>query len=631
MGSYGWAGTVLNIDLTSGSVLKEALTANFARKYLGASGFNSIRLFELVGSEVEALSPENVLMVGTGPLCGTLFPGSARITITAKSPVTDIFGDSNMGGFFAAELKFAGYDQIVIRGQASHPVYLWIDDDNVELKDASHLWGKSTWETAKGIQEECKDPDTKVICIGPAGENLVRIANVMSPPRRSAGRSGMGAVMGSKNLKAIAVRGSGEVAIAHPREFIQACHEARDNIASKYHGYKLFHELGTPGILDRSAPAGQLGVRNYQSHVFPNWESLSGRRLKEEFGTSMMSCSACHVACNAHHSVKDGEFAGTYGSGPELALTGSAVKWDIDNLPAILKMNQLFNQYGVDIHGARGIIGWAMECYQRGILTDEDFDGKPLRWGDYHAVIEMIPRIARREGFGRIIAEGDKRAARLLGRGSEKYLYHVKGYSFVPDDPRADKFYGLAALTSTRGGDHLKAATPQMRHFLAETETGKAMASDPEILYARTAKGKGMAIKWFEDAAAVHHACGVCVRTGASLQILTEALSAATGIDFSQNELLEAGERIFNVQKAFNSRLGLTREDDNYSVPEKFTDEPIADGDCAGQVLERDMMLDEYYMTRGWDMPSGLQTRQKLEQLGLGEIADELEKAGDLR
>lgn len=265
----GWAGTILNVNLATDRVEKEPLSLAFARKYLGASGFNAVKLFELVRPEVDALSPENVLMFATGPFVGTLFPGCVRTTVTAKSPLTDVLGHAGFAGAFGPELKFAGYDQVVISGKAEHPVYLWIDDDEVELRDASNLWGKSTWEAASLIREELGDPDVKVACIGQAGENLVRFASVIVPQARAAGRSGMGAVMGSKNLKAIAVRGSKDISIARPGEFLQICREAREYIPEKHPHYAVHHEFGAPGYMNALAPAGIIGDRNFQRTVIP--------------------------------------------------------------------------------------------------------------------------------------------------------------------------------------------------------------------------------------------------------------------------------------------------------------------------------------------------------------------------
>lgn len=628
------AGIVLKIDLTDSEIKKEPLSPAFARKYLGASGFNSAKLFELVKPEVEALSPANVLMFGVGPLSGTLAPGSSRLTVTAKSPLTDIFGDSNMGGSFATELKFAGYDQIVILGKAKSPVYLWIDDDEVELRDASHLWGKSTWEAARIIKEDVDDPALQVVCIGQAGENLVRFANIISPTKRAAGLGGMGAVMGSKGLKAVAVRGSKDITVARPDDFIKTCSDMCEYVINKHPYYANDCELGTPGLMEMLAPTGVVGVRNFQKNLLANWKAISGKTFVRDFGTAKKSCPTCFIACSHFHSVKSGEFAGVYGEGPEFGLTEMGLRCEIDNMPALLKIHELFNQYGIDCISAQQMISWAMECYQRGILTREDFDGNPLSFGNYHACIEMIPKIAGREGLGSLLAEGEKRAPLLVEKGSEKFMYHVKGQAIIVRDPRANKEFGLQFLTSTRGADHLKGIF-RMISVLKESSIGNKLWGDSKAVGQDKSKGTGMvtevAVKWCEDMMATVNASGMCMRTPGSVQLLARALSSATGVDFTENELLVIGERIFNIQKAFNSRQGLTRSDDNFSTPEKFTLEPVREGMCKGSVFERDMMLDKYYKTREWDQQTGLQTKKKLCDLELEEVAAELGKVGAIR
>ncbi len=628
---YGWAGAILNVDLTRGKIEKEELDPAFASKYLGASGFNSARLFDLVKAEMDALSPENVLMVGVGPLSGTLAPGSARMTVAAKSPLTDIFGDSNAGGFFASELKYAGYDQIVVSGKSEHPVYLWIDDDRTELRDASHLWGKSTWDTAKLIKEELGDYEIEVMCIGQAGENLVRFANIIIPLTHAFGRTGMGAVMGSKNLKAIAVRGTKDIAIARPQEFLKACKETREyNITNRASNYTLFHNLGTPGLIEDVMLTEMAGVKNHSRSLFPNWEAISGRRFKKDFATPMRACSGCHVACHTFYNVRSGEFAGTYGGGPEFAtLGGFGLRCYNDNLPSILKLHGLFNQYGMDVLSGAGAYARVMDCYEQGILSENDLDGIPMTWGNYNAMIEMTHKVAKREGFGNIIAEGEKRFPELVGKGSEQFTYHSKGLGLITIDPRANGFQGAAYCVATRGCDHLKTYYGWWK--MRETDIGKKLNRDPEVRDASNPKGKGIQIKWAEDIAAVVNACGVCHRTVAIIQLIASMLSSATGVDFDTGELLQAGARIYNIQKAFNSRLGITRKDDNYSVPEKFTQEPLHEGKCKGSVLDLNVILDDYYKVRGWDQETGLQTRATLEELGLEQIADELEKVNAIK
>ena len=624
--NFGWAGSVLEVDLTAGSARQQALSKAFAREYLGGSGFNSARLFELLQPGVEPLSRENVLMFGVGTLTGTLAPGSARLTVTAKSPLTDIFGDSNMGGHWSTELKFAGYDQLLFFGKAARPTYLWIDNGMVDLRDAGHLWGLSTWETARRIREDVEDPFAQVICIGPAGENLVRVANIMCPTKRAAGRAGMGAVMGSKNLKAIAVRGGTDIEIAHPKEFLKACMEIRQTLVNSYPHYESLRTYGTPGYYDPFYSAGVIGVKNYQQNTFQGWAALSREVLKRDFYKAMRACASCPIACGPFHSVTSGEFAGTYGEGPEYADQQLMLLMGCDNPAAMLKYQEICNQEGLDVYGVGCQIAWAMECYEKGILTEEDFEGRPLSFGDYEAVLEAVPKIARRRAFGAVLGEGPKRAPELVGKGSEQFMYHVKGQAPVMEDSRAHKVYGLQNLTGTRGADHLKGNIIHMRFLLRDTEIGKALSGDLGALDVRNTDGVGEMVKWGEDLTQVVDSLGVCTRTGGSIDLLVAALCSATGLDFPKEELLSIGERIFNLQKAFNAREGLTREDDNFSVPTKFLHEPVRDGPCRGSVLERDLLLDDYYEAREWDVGTGLQTREKLVGLGLGHVAEELNR-----
>ena len=636
---YGWAGTILNVNLTGSEVEKEPLSLEFAEKYLGGIGFNAARLFDLVKPGVDALSPENVIMFGVGPLAGTLYPGNTRLTVTAKSPLTDIFGSTNVGGSFGAEMKYAGYDQIAVFGKSEKPVYLWIDDDEVEIRDASHLWGKSTWEAGMRIKEELGDPDIQVLTIGPAGEKLVRFACVINPPRGAAGRTGMGAVMGSKNLKAVAVRGTKGVKVARPEELFRICRESTIYGRTEPR-YEVLRRGGSPHWMDFLAPIGACGVKNYSKALFPNWTAVAGDKFRPGAGYSVRkrACFSCPVGCGGFFNIREGEFGQTFGRVPEYGATFISQSCDFDNIPAILKFQELCDQYGMDVVSAGQIISWAMDCYSRGILTQEDCDGIPLEWGNYAAVIELTPKIAKREGFGDLIAEGEKRAPQRLGRGSEKFMYHVKGMSPVIEDPRTNKLFGFAYYTAPRGADHLSSNTLWARDLVRDNDLGRETFAKLEKWGTRTTakheesvEGMGESVVICENITAIINSAEVCTRTGGSFEYIAKALSAATGIDFSEEKIIKMGERIFNMEKAFNSREGLTRKDDNFSVPEKFTKEPVAEGPYKGDVLNLELLLDEYYRARGWDPETGLQTRAKLEELGLDHIILELEKANAVK
>lgn len=653
--SHGWAGTILDVDLARGKIERQQLSTHFAEKYIGGIGFNAAKLFDLVRPKTDALSPENAITVSVGPLAGTLYPGSTRFTISAKSPLTDAFGSTNCGGFLGAELKSAGYDQIAISGKAEKPVYLWVDDEEVQIRDATHLWGMSTWETGRRIREEHGDPEIPMLVIGPAGENLVRFASVISPPRGAGGRGGMGAVMGSKNLKAIAVRGTNDVTMARPEEFFAICKDS--TIFGRGEGrYKYLRGGGSSWWTELGAKAGTLGVRNYSKALFPGYTDVSGEKFEpgKELTVRKRACFSCPVGCGGFSNVRAGEFQGTFGPTPENGMTSISAKCDFASAPAILEMQRLFDEYGIDALSGGYMLSWAMDCYGRGILGKEDCDGISLDWGNYVGCIELIPKIARREGLGGLLAEGEKRAPQKLGKGSEKLMYHVKGMAIPSPDPRSSKFFALGCVTSPRGSDHLTANVTWVPDLLRKADSagsdfwkagrGIAEAYVPylgenpfanrekwEVPLAvnreRTLQGMGEALKVCEDISAIINALEVCTRSGGSLEFMAKALSAATGVDFGIGELLEAGERIFNMEKAFNAREGMSRKDDNFSVPEKFIADPVADGPHKGDTFSAlDRALDDYYRARGWDPETGLQTKALLERLGLGQVIQQLEK-----
>jgi len=635
---HGWAGASLNVDLTRKKIEKDQISPEFAEKYLGGIGFNAARLLDLVRPKVDALSPENVVILGVGPLAGTLYPGSSRLTMTAKSPLTDVFGSANIGGYFGAELKYAGYDQIIASGKSEKPVYLCIDDDEVQLRDASHLWGISAWEVAMRIKEELENYEMQVLAIGQAGENLVRFANVQNPPRGAAGRAGFGALMGSKNLKAIAVRGTKAVKVAQPDKFFDVCRESTVFGRSEPR-YEALRGGGSPMWLDFLAgQMGACGGKNFRETEFPNWTAVSGERFRAggEFTVRKRACFSCPVGCAGFFNIKSGEFEHTFGRTPEFGMTMISLFCDFTNVPAILKMQTLFDEYGMDVMSGGGIFSWAMDCYSRGILTKEDCDGIPLEWGNYDAIIELIPKIAMREGFGNLLAEGEKRAPQKLGRGSEKFMHHIKGMAPGIQEPRVSKLFCLAWRTASRGGDHLAANVTWVPDLVRDSDLQKETFGN-QISWGGTRKrdesveGMGDMVKVCEDISAIINSAETCVRTGGSFELIAKALSAATGIEFSVEKLLMTGDRIFNIQKTFNAREGLGRKDDDFSVPEKFA-EPIAEGRYKGAVFpDLDQRLDEYYRARGWDQKTGFQTRAKLKELGLDHVAQELEKVNAIR
>jgi aldehyde:ferredoxin oxidoreductase len=622
------------VDLSSRQVCETPLEAEWARHYLGGAGFNARRLIDLVPMDADPLGPGNVLMIGAGPLVGTFSPaGSGRFTITSKSPQSGIFGDAAMGGFFAAEMKFAGYDQIVFTGCSEKPVYVYLEDDQVSIRDASHLWGQDTWQTQRLLFKELQDEKVQIVCIGPAGERRVRFANVMHMLKHAAGRSGMGAVMGSKNLKAVVARGRRGVKIARPKEFLEASREAYSLITSAPF-YKNRSEYGTPLNMEALNEIGGVPVKNFQRSTWEEAWKVGGVRLKEEYSVKMLACFACPIHCTHYYTVKDGPYQGLYGHGPDYGLTGVfGPRCMISDLDALLKIDNLVNRYGMDSISACQMIAWAMDCFERGIFTSADFDGLEVRWGDPNVVIKLIEKIASRSGVGDVLAEGESRAPALMGRGSDRYMYHVKGLALSAEEPRSVKGFSFAYLTSTRGADHLKGST--IFDVGSQAAAAERMFGIREIADPLSLVGKGIATKFGEDFNTLVDCIGQCKSATMNIigyekspLVLSKLVSSATGVDFTPQELMTVGERVYHVEKAFNTLLGLTRKEDDFSPSEKFTKEPLMDGPGKGMVFERDAMLDEYYRARGWDVKTGLVPKAKYDELGLSDIGDRLAEKG---
>lgn len=632
----GWQGTILRVDLSQGKVTEEPLNKDLAHKYVGGRGLNSRVLWEELPPGVDPLGPENKIIIGVGPCNGTIVPGSQRFTVTFKSPLNGMFGDSNSGGSFGAELKYAGYDMVIIQGQAPKPVYLWIDDDQVELKPAGHLWGKTIRETRRAIESEIGDPDISTITIGPAGENLVRFACAIADLGRALGRTGAGAVFGSKRLKALAVRGTKGVRVANTETLEEA-------VRKTYEGWGKHTEqflegrrrLGPSASWARYDHYGMLGAKNFQQGTFEGWKSMMAHF--EEYTLKLKACFSCPAGCDHMYIVSKGPYAGTYGDGLELVqpmVFGPAV--GAKDLDIVLKASTVCDGLGVDMMDMAGIIGFAMECFQRGILTAEDTGGLKLEWGSAEAILKLIEMTALREGIGDIFAEGVKKASETIGRGSEECAMQAKNQTLVQRDPRASKGWALAYAVSTRGPCHVRAnmleSYPAWVWDIATQEIHKKYKDSTNLL---VEEGKPELLKWHEDLSAFKNSMEICLFSlyqamfsVSTLQILAQFYNSVTGLSIDERELLRIGERIVNIERAFNIREGLTRADD--TLPDRMLKEPLPDGPAKGQVVNLKPMLDEYYGFRGWDKGSGFPSREKLLELELDDVADELERMGKL-
>jgi aldehyde:ferredoxin oxidoreductase len=605
----------LILDLTSRNSSVEAIDDEILENFIGGRGINSHYLLKSETHRHDALSPENCLVIGTGPCNGTEIPGSSRFTISARSPLTGFIGDSNSGASFGAEIKYAGYDQVIIRGCSEEPVYVLVDDDRVEIKNARYLWGQETDVTQDAIRRELRDPTLEVICIGPAGENLVRFASIIGGFENASGRTGMGAVMGSKHLKAIAVRGNKLVHIAVPERFQEVVQRIKRALASDLKWYQLWTMFGPPGVVDMFSQAGTLPFRNFQSGI-TNIDGLRGTDFLKDFHVKHNSCFACPVHCgHLYRSSLPGgsEYSGMLRTFAAVADLG--LKMGLKNYRKILEKQKSVNQLGLDTISTGGVISWVMECFEKGALSEKDIDGIQATWGNDGAILELIQCIATRTGIGNILAEGSYRAAELLGKETAQYLVTTKKMEMTDMDPRGMKAWGLGYATSSRGPCHTR-AYPAAEQYPSEVikkwtgfEVNDPLSEDPS---------KGRLVAWYENLRVLSDCMETCKFYSRSAlvdpEIFCDMLKCVTGKVYSAEELLRAGERINNAERIYNLRCNLTREDD--SLPDKLTKIPMPEGPCRGETIRIEEMLEAYYRERGWDPKTGIPTEEKLEELG---------------
>jgi aldehyde:ferredoxin oxidoreductase len=609
--------------LTDGAVKREPLDEALALAYIGGRGFTSRLQYDLIPPNVDPLGPGNVLIIAPGALTGTSAPSAARFVVAARSPLTGIFGDANSGGFFGAMLKRAGYSLVLIHGKSAQPVYLKIDGDEVELCDARHLWGREVHAAVDAIQE-ADGRGFRVAAIGPAGENLVRIAAVIADKEHAAARTGLGAVMGSKNLKAIAVRSRRDFPYQDPTAFKELVAELRE-IERNDRRAQDFSARGTLGtLMDHHSAIGAMNTRNYQFGQFEGKEKVDHEALAAEYLVRPTGCYRCSLKCDRYSRVTEGEFAGVEVDGPEYSTAVAlGTGLGIDNMAAILKGNDLANRYGMDTIDLGGVIAFAMELYQRGILSQEEADGLDLEWGNYHTMLELTRRIAFREGpFADLLAHGVHVAAQEIGRGAERYAVHVKGMTPAPLDARAVKVYNFRYAVSPRGADHLRISAPG------------AYALDSMPLLEAADR-----LRYWERVVTVPDLMGVCkfaytyytetpdVALHRTLDIIPDLYTAATGWTLTRDDLLQIAARVINVERAHNCRLGMTGADD--TLPPRFTEDPMPAGPAKGQVYDiLEPMKEAWYTVQGWNTETGIPTRETLEKLSLGDIADDLKQHG---
>ena len=629
---YGYKGKILRVDLTKKEVKIEELKRDWCKLYIGQSGFGARILWDELPPKIDPLSPENIIIASTGPLTGTLVPGSGSISYQFKSPLTGAWAETRSGGKFGAMLKFAGFDAIVITGKAEKPVYLWVHDGTCEIRDAKHLWGRTVHETTDILLHEVGEPEASVVTIGPAGEKLVKFAAIMNDYDRAAGRCGGGAVLGSKNLKAIVVYGEEDIEIADPDKFYEAAMEAFEAM-KKYVFQGLLGRLGTIGLVNALNAAGALPTRNFATCYFPAANAVSGETLAERYLLKRRACFGCTVACGRYTWVPHGRYMTPPHEGPEYETTDMiGIQSLLDNLEAIVRANYLCNNYGLDTISTGNVIAFAIEAFQRGILTLEDTGGLKLEWGNSDVVLTLIDRIARREGIGDLLAEGVKRAAEKIGKGAEEFAVHVKGLEVPAHDPRGEsRSFAIQYAITPRGACHMHPNWAGAYDFVP-LDNGlrpHGLPWPPPDKFAETGVKRGIAHKLLALHGELAEMLGICrfYLWGSEDSCLTprrlaRLYSTLTGFEMDEFELMKAAERVWNLKRCFNAREGFTRKDDR--LPKRLL-EPVLTGPTKGQVVkDLDGMLDEFYEACGWDKKTGIPTRQKLEELGLKDVADRL-------
>ena len=621
------------IDLDREHVKLEPIPLEWRRKFIGGRGLDAYLLYRHTPTGCDPFGPDNVLIVSAGLLVGTLASSGSRTHIAAKSPLTNLLGSASMGGFFAPEMRWAGIDHFVIRGKANRPVYIYAHDGEIEIRDAQHLWGCGVYETQARICKELRDQETQILCIGQAGENRVRFASVMSGRKDAASRTGMGAVLGSKNLKAIACRGTIEIEINRPEEALEYNQQAIDQVVSSKASQNM-QRWGTNFMFGITNTTGLVRTRNFQYNQLPNSENLEAENL-DQYSIGMDACFGCQVHCRHRYVIKEGDYAGTYALGPDFAAQGAfGAEVGCRRMDTVLVGNHLVNDYGLDTLETGSMIGWAMELYEKGIITDQDTHGLKLEWGNDEAVVEMIRQIAFRKELGDILAEGPLRAAAKFGPESQKYLVHVKGMSNLHIDERAAPALALSVAVSSRGADHLR-GMPAIDLYNLPLEVLERLYRSPDgydgpltnnfTEYA----GKPRMVMWQELCFMAAESLGICKYHTVFLSPNHPAfaefcrlIELNTGLEFSEMDLWSCANRCYTIERLFNLREGMTRADD--WLPERYFDEPAPLGMPAvrGRCIDRDKfkaLVGEYYRLHEWDQ-EGIPTPVLLKRLDIGDL-----------
>lgn len=619
---YGYAGKLLRVDLTNSKIKVEEINESDLRKYIGCTGYAAKLLYQEMPAGVDPLSPEAKVVLATGVASGTLCPSGGSYEVCYKSPLTGTWSEARSGGAFGAKLKYAGFDYVVIEGKAAEPVYLYINDGEVALKPAKHLWGLNVEETTDTLVKELDDPEICVAAIAQSGENGVLYAALINDRGRAAGRGGIGAVFGSKNLKAVVVNGSGGISVARPKEFAAAVDKAEEWL--KKYPFDAIPNFGTIGLVSLNNSLGILPTKNFQEAHWEKADRVSGELINKKYNIKRRGCYGCSFACGRYTSVNSGKYVTPPMEGPEyetVDMLGPICQ--VDDVEAIIRGNYLCNIYGLDTISTGMSIAFAMECYEKGLLTEKDTDGMALKWGDADVMLTLIEKIAHKEGIGAFLAQGVKRMAEKLGPAAEEAAIHVKGQELPAHEPRSEsKSLAIQYAVSPRGACHMHPNWPSTWDF--QLDCGMKEFGLPEYPAGpqeESAK-RGVAYRYVALQGEISEILGTCIfhcwgNEGMAItpQLYAEMVSALTGWDVTAAELIAAAERSWNLKRCFNAREGFDRKDDK--LPKRFS-EAIPSGPSAGAKVENlDLMLDAYYEAMGWDKATGLPTPEKLKELGL--------------
>ncbi len=602
---------LLEVDLTSKTWVTRKISEDVLRQYIGGTGLSAKILMDKTGPDTDPLGPENCLIFAVGPYTGTRVPSSGRHSVVAKSPLTGIWGESDVGGKWGTALAKAGYLVLNITGSSETPVYIYIDDDIVEIRDAGDLWGKDTYALDAALKEKI-GKKFHIASIGPAGENQVPLAAVMHDGRsgRAAGRSGLGAVMGSKRLKAVAVKGSQAVQVVLGDELKKKLKPYGKRLAGNLSGLRAH---GTSGDLMASERTGNLPLQNFRKSSWPDAIKLTGEIVSEKYLTKRYACGACPIGCGRDVKISGGKYGDVEGAGPEYETIGSLGTFClIDDLEAVCVGNELCNRYGLDTISVGAVIAFAMEAYENKVISDSDCGGTPLTWGNAQTMLAMIRQIGEKKGLGAKLGLGVKKASQVLEGGSRAYAIHVKGMEFPAHDPRAYFGTAVAFATSNRGACHLAAYSHGVEGSLTVPELGYDHTLDPH-----TDEGKGELVAKMQNLAGILDSLKICkfvLPGGISVTELLEFFNIITNYDLDMDTFLEAGERIFNLKRMYNVRMGIRRKDD--SLPERITSLKKNSGEAQGQLPDLERQLNEYYAYRGWT-EDGIPKKETLAKLNI--------------